>query len=103
LNSASTDVDRISVFWAVDDLIRLDNDFYTAFLTENVALTSAAFHSGGGVTLAHDATDRIIYNTTTGNLYYDPDGTLLGGIAATHFAACTGAPAITAADFFIVA
>ncbi len=37
-------------------------------------LSMDQFWSGAGVTAAHDATDRIIYNTTTGDLFYDADG-----------------------------
>jgi hypothetical protein len=32
------------------------------------------FHSGAGVTTVHDADDRIISNTSTGQLYYDANG-----------------------------
>ena len=49
---------------------------------------------------AHDASDRVIYNMTTGSLYYDPDGT--GGTAAVRFAVLTGSPdALTNADFVV--
>ena len=37
-------------------------------------LTTDQFWSGDGVVVAHDASDRIIYNTTSGALYYDADG-----------------------------
>jgi Ca2+-binding RTX toxin-like protein len=40
-------------------------------------LSSDAFWSGAGVTTAHDADDRFIYNTTNGYLYYDNDGNAL--------------------------
>ena len=53
------------------------------------------------VTTAGDASDRIIYNTTNGNLYYDADGTG-GGSTATLFATLAGAPVITASDIFII-
>ena len=83
------------------DLIFLDNDVFTAFGTANVALGAAAFRSGAGVTAAQDASDRIVYDTTTGNLYYDADGA--GGSASIQFGILTTKPAITAGDFFIVA
>ena len=95
---AATNVDRIIDFNAADDTIRLDNDIFAAFATENVALARGAFHAGAA---AHDTTDRIIYDAGTGHLYYDADG--MGGDAAIRFGALAGAPAITAADFFIVA
>jgi Ca2+-binding RTX toxin-like protein len=91
-------VDRIADFVAADDTIRLDNDVFTTFLTENAGLVSAAFCVGP---VAHDADDRIVYDAVIGNLYYDADGT--GAVAAKLFATLAGAPAITAADFFIIA
>ena len=39
-------------------------------------MSSSAFYVGAA---AHDSTDRIIYNSDTGALSYDPDGTGLGG------------------------
>jgi Ca2+-binding RTX toxin-like protein len=55
-----------------------------------------------GATDAGDANDRIIYDSASGNLYYDADGTGAGS-SSTLFATLTGAPAITAGDFLIVA
>ena len=96
----SGNVDRITDFAVADDTIRLDNDVFDAFATANVALSAGAFHGAPGATEAHDANDRIVYDRNTGNLYYDPDGTEVAEV--TLFATLTGAPSITAADFFIV-
>ena len=56
----------------------------------------------GCATSAHDPSDRIIYDSTMGKLYYDPDGSGIGS-SAVHFATLVGAPAITNADCFIIA
>jgi len=54
------------------------------------------------MTTSQDASDRIIYDTTTGNIYYDADGT--GAATAKLFATLTTHPGtLTAVDFFIVA
>jgi Ca2+-binding RTX toxin-like protein len=98
--NAATNVDRISDFSSVNDTIRLDNDIFTAFGAVNVTLAAGAFYKGAGVTDAHDATDRIIYDTSSGNLCYDPDGT--GAADATLFATLAGTPGATASDFFII-
>jgi Ca2+-binding RTX toxin-like protein len=47
-----------------------------------------------------DANDRIVYNQTTGQLFYDADGS--GGGAAIHFATLLGAPALGAGDFTMI-
>ena len=60
------------------------------------ALESNAFHAGTG---AHDADDRIIYNSAKGALMYDPDGT--GAQAATRFATVVPGLALSAGDFTI--
>jgi Ca2+-binding RTX toxin-like protein len=64
-------------------------------------MAGTAFVSGAGVTTAGDADDRIIYDTTTGNLYYDADG--VGGAVAVQFAWITTIPAgLDASDFEII-
>lgn len=67
------------------------------------ALAAGAFWSGAGVTAAHDASDRLIYDTTSGKLFYDADGT---GATAARLVATLGVnthPDLTAADLLIVA
>ena len=51
-------------------------------------------------TAAHDADDRIIYNTTTGALFYDSDG--LNGSAAIQIATLGTKPFISFSDFNII-
>jgi hypothetical protein len=62
------------------------------------ALEAAAFQTG---TVALDATDRVIYDAATGNLYYDPDGS---GRRAQVFVATIGdeAPAALSFDDFLI-
>lgn len=66
-------------------------------------LAAEAFYTGAGVRSAHDADDRIIYNTTTGILFYDADGA--GGATSVAIAelGTTTHPALTAADLLIIA
>ena len=40
-------------------------------MTAGTALSAEQFHSGAGATAAHDASDRIVYDTASGALYYD--------------------------------
>jgi Ca2+-binding RTX toxin-like protein len=49
---------------------------------------------------AGDANDRIIYNTSTGQLFYDNDGS--GSHTPVHFATVQGAPVLTASDFQVI-
>ena len=65
------------------------------------ALTTDEYYASAGAKTAHDASDRIIYNTTTGMLYYDADGS--GGTAAIALALFKGMPPLAAADFSIIA
>ena len=57
-------------------------------------LDAAAFHAG---TAAADANDRIIYNSATGEIFYDSDGT--GAAAQVLFATVTAGTNLTAANF----
>ncbi len=91
-------VDRITDFDVDDDLILLDN-----LIFENVGgdgpLGLGAFHrSASGV--AHDASDRIIYDTDSGALSYDADGT--GEDAAIEYARLGSGLNLSASDFVII-
>ncbi len=98
LNSI-TNHDTIVDFVAADDTVRLDHRIFTALGQTSGTLAAATFFASA-TGLAHDASDRIVYNTSTGILSYDADGN--GAGAAVRFALLTGAPAITNADFLVI-
>jgi serralysin len=64
-------------------------------------LSAGAFWSGAGVIAAHDADDRLIYDSTSGALWYDADGTGKG--EAAEVAVLIGHPALVYQDCYIVA
>lgn len=61
------------------------------------ALDPQFFFAGAA---AHDADDHIVYNRSTGTLFYDPDGNVPGN--ATAIATLTTRPLLTAADFLVI-
>ena len=61
------------------------------------ALNAGVFVTGSA---ALDADDRILYDASTGKLYFDADGN--GAGAAVQFAILSGSPAITASDFTVI-
>ena len=95
--SAATNVDYITDF-ATEDTIQLENAVFTGLPTGTLA--ASAFFAAAGATAAADADDRIIYNTTTGDLYFDADGS--GGVAAVQFAVLDAHPSLTNVDFLVV-
>jgi Ca2+-binding RTX toxin-like protein len=94
---AATNVDRIVDFNVADDTIRIDHAIFTQ-LTGTGTIAASAFFAG---TAAHDADDRIIYDSATGKIYYDADG--MGGGAKILFAQITAGLALSNADFSVVA
>jgi Ca2+-binding RTX toxin-like protein len=94
----SSGIDRITDFAKGTDHISLSNTVFTG-LGDVGALTSDAFYAAAGAVIAHDPTDRVIYNKTTGALYYDADGQ--GGAAAVQFAVLDRAPALAYTDVLI--
>jgi|LakWasM104_HOW12_FD_contig_111_155901_length_8940_multi_4_in_0_out_0_1 serralysin len=84
--NAISNRDIIQGFNASEDLILLD---YTIFNAIGPVLDTIEFRSGAGITSANTTSQRIIFNTSTGALYYDADG--LGGQNAVQFATLTGA------------
>ena len=94
---AATNVDTITDFNVAADTIQLDNSVFTVLPVGPLA--ASAFKDVA--VAAKDASDRILYNSDTGNLYYDQDGS--GGVyGAVKFATLTGHPTLTAADFVVI-
>lgn len=97
LNSSSN-VDTVTDFSVTDDTIWLENAVFKT-LTKTGTLASSAFYaSTAGV--AHDSNDRIIYETDTGNLYYDSNGSAAGG--RVMFAHLKAGLALTYQDFLVI-
>jgi Ca2+-binding RTX toxin-like protein len=91
----TNNVDRITDFSAEFDTIRLQSSIFTALSAGT--LTPAEFHVGAAAT---DGLQHIIYNSATGQIYYDADGT--GAGAAVLFATLTSGLAMTAQQILII-
>jgi hypothetical protein len=89
--------DDILDFSTTDDVIVLDRTIFTGIGT-NGTLALSAFVEG---TSALDASDRIVFDTATGRIFYDVDG--LGGAAQVLIARVDINTPLTNADFVAVA
>lgn len=88
--------DRIADFSHLDDTIQLQNSVMTA-LRATGTLSASLFHKGAS---AHDSNDYIVYNRTTGELFYDPDGS--GAQGQVLLATLSNKPADLAYNDFLV-
>lgn len=88
-------VDTLTDFSSGSDFFRLKSLIFAAAGPAG-ALDAAAFTTG---TAATTLAQRIVYDSATGNVFYDADGS--GAGAQVLFAKLTGAPVITAGDFKI--
>lgn len=94
----ATNIDQIVDFHVADDMIQLGQAVMAA-LGSVGELAAAAFYNSGDDS-AHDATDRIIYNYTIGQLWYDEDGS--GSDAAIQIAALSAGLDLSAANFWVI-
>ncbi|MGL6208330.1 MAG: M10 family metallopeptidase C-terminal domain-containing protein [Paracoccaceae bacterium] len=94
---SSGNVDVIGDFNTAYDLILLDSLIFTE-LGGDGALALGAFHQSASG-LAGAADDRIIYDTDSGTLSYDVDGS--GAGVAVQFAQLNPILSLSAADFFV--
>jgi Ca2+-binding RTX toxin-like protein len=93
--------DLVSDFVSGTDKLSFDNSVFTALGADgNFVAGDARFAAGAGFTSGGDASDRIVYDTSSGNLYYDADGS--GAGAALLVATLQGHPAIAATDITVI-
>jgi Ca2+-binding RTX toxin-like protein len=92
-----TDFNPLNDSLAGNDTILLDS---STFLNLSVgALPGDAFINKRNT--AQDAEDRIIYDTATGKLFYDPDGSN-PSFGAIQFGTLAAGLKVTSADFFVI-
>ena len=98
-SSESGSVLVLSDFVSGEDVLELSKSVFTS-LTDEGTLSSALFcaNSTGS---AQDDNDYILYNTSSGALLYDADGS--GEGAAVQFASLSNKPEVSANDFLVVA
>ena len=94
----AANADRIVDFVAGTDRIALS---IGTFAGVHASLEAQEFRLG---TAAVDGDDRILYDSATGRLYYDPDGTLNGASSAPTvlFAIVANLAALTHQDFYVL-
>ena len=97
-DTALGSIDKIVDFNATDDTIVLSKSIFAAASLSIGTLDASQFFTG---TSAGDASDRFVYNSSTGALYYDADG--IGGAAQQQIATLSTGLALTAADFLLIA
>ena len=93
---STANVDRITDFSVPDDTIQLSRAIFSA-LTATGTLAADEFHTGSA---AHDVSDRILYDPSTGSVAYDRDGT--DSAEALEFALLAPGLPLSNADFLIV-
>jgi Ca2+-binding RTX toxin-like protein len=89
--------DRITDFQSGTDQIWVSpDDALVGGTPSDFVANDARFHAAPGATSGHDASDRVIYDSSTGNLYYDADGSGAGPSVLVFN--LQGAPAVAATD-----
>jgi Ca2+-binding RTX toxin-like protein len=89
-----SNVDTVTDFNVTYDYLRLDDAIFTALAIGYLA--AAEFVTGSA---AIDASDRIIYDSASGAIFYDRDGT--GVAAQVQFATLASGLALQASDIYV--
>lgn len=96
-------VDKVVDFNPLDDVIYLDNAIFTKLgsgsLSSPHMLRSSSLVDGAGAT-AHDLNDYLIYDSNTGKLSYDADGSGKG--AAIAIAQLQTGLDLSASNFYVI-
>jgi serralysin len=99
--SRKSNLDTVRDFNVRDDSVWLENAVFKGIgsgtATKPGKMKAGAFWTGDK---AHDRDDRILYNSKTGLLSYDADGT--GRAAAVEIAKLAKGLKLTVADFFVI-
>jgi Ca2+-binding RTX toxin-like protein len=97
----AANADHVTNFATAWDDLRFDSTAFTQLgAAGQFASGDARFFAAAGASGGHDADDRLIYDTSAGQLYYDADGS--GAGAAQLVATLDGAPSLAATDITVI-
>jgi len=99
-NNPNEGIDSIDFVSAQNDQIAVSRTGFGGGLAVG-ALAAAQFISGAGITAATTATQRFIYNTTNGALFFDADGSGATSVAL-QIATLTGAPTLVNTGIVVI-
>jgi len=100
-NSAANK-DQITDFLPGTDKIQLSLATFKALGSTPGDLAETQFWAGAGAVKGHDPDDRIVYNTDTGALYYDADGSKPGAPIQIAVIGVSSFPEMTGGDFQMI-
>ena len=98
--NGTANADVIGDWTSGSDEVALDNAAMGALGADGAFVAGDARFWSSSAGVAHDASDRVIYNQSTGSLYYDADGNGIG--AAQLIATLTGTPTVAATDIVVI-
>jgi serralysin len=97
----TANAERISDFASGSDKLHLDDAAFSAIgVMGNFAASDARFKANSSGT-ATETNDRVVFNTSTGQLYYDADGSG-SGAAAQLIATVQAGASVASADIVVV-
>jgi Ca2+-binding RTX toxin-like protein len=100
VDAPGTALDRISDFTPGADALLFDSRAFAEIgAAGRFAAGDARFFAGPAASSGQDASDRVIYETNTGFVYYDPDGS--GPQLSVLVQLLEGAPALAASDIVV--
>ena len=86
--------------WGGGDGVALDNEVMVALGADGDFVAGDARFVANAAGTAQDGSDRVVYDTSSGELYYDADGS--GAGAAQLIATISGAPGLAASDISVI-
>ena len=98
--STVKNVDQIKDFNPIQDTIQLENSIFTKFGASTTGTINSAYFRANTTGLAQDSNDYIIYETDTGKLFYDSNGSAAGG--SVQIALLGANLAMTSADYVLI-
>jgi serralysin len=92
--------DNIGDFGLGSDKLQISASAFGGGLLANISLLSGQLLIGADATAATDTSQRFIYNSSNGNLFFDADGSAVG--AKVKVATLVGSPSLGVGSFSVV-